>query len=346
MINPISIRLLNQQLVAPQFREPAEVVAHLGAVQAQEYKMMRWAVSMRTQKPSMEAFRRAYDSGRIIRLHLLRCTWQLIAAEDHEWMLGLCAPKAVQVLKGWMHSSGIDIPESEVDRVRAVILPAAAGRMDMTSEDFAQALEAEGICLDRHRLSYHLRIAELDGLLCSGNLHPRKATYALVSEKIGPQPVLDRDEALARLARKYFQSHSPATFEDFVWWSGLGAADCRKAMAMLGDEIRRETWHGRDFHVLESCRTRGFRKGGVLLLSPYDEYLIAYKSRDVSLASEHAHLAHNNSGIFYPVVVSDGVVNGNWKPSAKQLDFSVFPGHQGPDPEAINDEWKRYSLFR
>ena len=46
-MNPIAIRLLNQQLVAPQYSDPAEVVSYMGAMQAQEYRMMRWAVEMR-----------------------------------------------------------------------------------------------------------------------------------------------------------------------------------------------------------------------------------------------------------------------------------------------------------
>ena len=52
MMNPVAIRLLNQQLVAPQFSNPAELVSYMGAMQAQEYRMMRWAVEMRTRKPS------------------------------------------------------------------------------------------------------------------------------------------------------------------------------------------------------------------------------------------------------------------------------------------------------
>ncbi len=41
-MNPIAIRLLNQQLVAPQFSDPAEVVSYMGATQAQEYRSGLW----------------------------------------------------------------------------------------------------------------------------------------------------------------------------------------------------------------------------------------------------------------------------------------------------------------
>ena len=58
-MNPIATRLLNQQLICPQFSDPADVVCHMGAIQAQEYRMMRWAVAMRTSKPSSKAFKQA-----------------------------------------------------------------------------------------------------------------------------------------------------------------------------------------------------------------------------------------------------------------------------------------------
>jgi hypothetical protein len=63
-MNPIAIRLLNQQLTAQQFRTPEDVVRYMGAMQAQEYRMMRWAVGMRTSRPSHKAFKKAFDTGR------------------------------------------------------------------------------------------------------------------------------------------------------------------------------------------------------------------------------------------------------------------------------------------
>ena len=138
-MNPISIRLLNQQLVAPQFDDPAEVVGHMGAMQAQEYRMMRWAVAMRTRKPSSKAFKRAFDSGRIIRLHLMRGTWQLVLAEDYWMMIDLCSPKAIAVTKGWMSSNKIAISDEELMRIRDILAQTAADKGSVTKEDFVQA---------------------------------------------------------------------------------------------------------------------------------------------------------------------------------------------------------------
>ena len=120
-----------------------------------------------------------------------------------------------------------------------------------------------------------------------------KATYALAANKIKPHVKMDRDDTLAMLARKYFQSRQPATLEDFVWWSGLNVNDCRRGIEILGDFIHVETVHApslqqkrREFYFTDDCRTRGFRKGKYLLISPYDEYLIGYKSRDIVLSPD------------------------------------------------------------
>ena len=224
-MNPIAVRLLSQQLASPQFTRPEEVVSHMGAMQAQDYRMVRWAVGMRTKRPSIAAFRVAFDGGRIIRLHLHRGTWQLVSAEDYWWMLSLCQPRAEATVKGWMKSNKVEIDDKELYQVRDLLIRTADTGGSATKQDFGNALREHGITMDDRRLSYHIRLAELSGTLCSGNLTPRTATYALAEKKIKRTPVKERDEMLMLLAKRYFQSHAPATFEDYAWRSGLGTAD-------------------------------------------------------------------------------------------------------------------------
>ena len=367
MMNPVAIRLLNQQLVAPQFSNPAELVSYMGAMQAQEYRMMRWAVEMRTRKPSAKTFKKAFDSGRIIRLHLMRGTWQLVSAENYWPFITLCGPKSIAVTKGWMSSNKISIPDDELYRVRDILAQTAADKGSVTKEDIVQALAERDMKMDDHRLSYHIRMAEFTGTLCSGDLLPMKATYALTANKVKSQGAIDRDEALMRFTRKYFQSRQPATLEDFVWWSGLNVSDCRKGIALLGDSIHVEKWKGRelptaspltlghkqaslhgsrstaDFYLTDDCRTRGFRKGKFLLIPPYDEYLIGYKSRDIVLPPEHRHHAHNNSGIFQPVIAYDGTICGNWSPFKDDYQATFF---DETDTKDITEAWQSYMDYR
>ena len=343
-MNPAAIRLLNQQLAAPQFSAPTDVVGHMGAMQAQEYRMMRWAVAMRTKRPSAKAFKQAYDSGRIIRLHLMRGTWQLVTADDYWMMVGLCGAKAIGVTKGWMSSNRITIPDEELSRVRDILAQTAADKGSATKEDFVRSLTEQHLAMDAHRLSYHIRMAELNGVLCSGELLPMKATYSLTTDKVGPASKIDRDEALMLFTRKYFQSRQPATLEDFVWWSGLNVSDCRKGIALLSGSIHTERYQGRDFYMTDACRTRGFRTGKYLLIPPYDEYLIGYKSRDIVLSAAHAHRAHNNRGIFQPIIACGGIVCGNWSPYSNDCQVDFFDNAHHPDD--VIKAWQEYERFK
>ena len=338
-MNAIAIRQLNQQLICPQFSHPAELVNYMGAIQAQEYRLMRWAVAMRTRKPSAKAFKKAFDDGQIIRLHLMRGTWQLVSAENYWPLLELCSPKAMAVTKGWMHSNKISIGDDEEARIRQILIQTAGNKGSVTKDDFIQALVQENIHMDDHRLSYHIRMAELSGTLCSGDLLPIKATYALAAEKVKPRMKADPDEALLMLTRKYFQSRQPATLEDFVWWSGMNVSDCKRGITLMGHSIHIEKWKRRTFYLTDNCRTRGFRKGKYLLIPPYDEYLISYKSRDIVLSPDFRHKAHNNSGIFQPVITHDGIICGNLTPFRETCQTAFFLGEHDTD---LQEEWTRY----
>ena len=309
-----TIRLLNQQLAAPQFNDPASVVSHMGAMQAQEYRMMRWAVGMRTRKPSAKAFKKAFDNGQILRLHLMRGTWQLVSADDYWPLVELCAPKALAVIKGWMHSNNIYIPDEEVHEVRDILLRTANDLRSVTKEDFVQALAENDITMDDHRLSYHIRMAEITGALCSGDLLPMKATYALTANKVGKHVEMDRDETLMLLTRKYFQSRQPASLEDFVWWSGLNIGECRKGIELLGDTIHLEKHKGYEFYLT-----------------------------DIVLPPEYRHRAHNNSGIFQPIIAHDGIICGNWAPFKDAFQASFFD--DAFDITDLHDAWQAYKTF-
>ena len=322
-MNLVSARLLSQQLASPQFKEPAEVVSWFGAMQAQDPRSMRWAVAMRMKKPSYKAFEESFNEGKLIRAHLLRCTWQLVTAEDYHWIRQVIYDKGLSVMNGWTSALGFKFTENEKYLTLSTIEKTVGEKGVATEDEITDALLQVGIPKEHLVYSHHLRMAELEGLVCSGPLGP-KSTYVLTQERIGVSTPIDREEALGRMARKYFRSHGPSTLEDFIWWSGLNAGDCKKGIAVCGNAIETIKQKGRVYYLHEESRTKGFRSGNVLLLPSYDEYLIGYKTRDVVLHPNHAHHAHDKKGIFHHVVALDGEIVGNWHPSAKDGGISVF----------------------
>ena len=333
------IRLLNQNLITPQFGEVTELVDWFGMLQAQQYQMMRWAVAMRTKRPSFRAFKDAFDSGTVIRTHLFRCTWQLVTSEDLAWMLPLCAERNRQALRGFLAGRNESVSEKEYERFNVAVADVLSGHKSMTKDELCLHLEEKGRSAGNHVTSICLRRAEVDGVICSGVLDDRQNTYALVCDRVPKAGAIGRDEALARLCRKYFRSHGPATFADFVWWTNLPATDCKEALSSIESELTPIVCDGQTYYMHQDCRTGGCRNR-VILLPSYDEYLIGYKSRHVAIADEHQRLAYSNNGLFYPVVVADGNVVGRWYPKQNHVKF--FEEFETVD---MAEEFDRYRRF-
>ncbi|WP_419647898.1 DNA glycosylase AlkZ-like family protein, partial [Victivallis vadensis] len=76
------LRVLNQQLLRPQFRNPAELVSWMGAVQAQDFHWMKWALGVRLRPTGIGKIDNALKQGEILRLHIMRPTWHFVAAKD------------------------------------------------------------------------------------------------------------------------------------------------------------------------------------------------------------------------------------------------------------------------
>src|SRR5687768_2882922 len=92
-------RLANQRITHPGPDRVADVVAWLGAVQAQEYAAAKWALALRMKKPATaDAIEKAFNAGRILRTHVLRPTWHFVAASDIGWMLSLTAERVHRAL--------------------------------------------------------------------------------------------------------------------------------------------------------------------------------------------------------------------------------------------------------
>ena len=223
MLPLITLRLQNQLLVQPPFDAPQQVVEWMGAVQAQDYRMAKWAVGCRTASTDATQIEAALNRGDILRTHLLRPTWHFVSSKDLRWMLSLTADRIRAANESFARGTDAEFTPRLLSRSLELLQKTLEGNKHRTKEEIGEALNQRGIPLSQYALRHLLMRAETDGVVCSGADKKGTATYALLDERAphGEEP--SREEALARLARIYFRSHSPATLADFTWWSGLTA---------------------------------------------------------------------------------------------------------------------------
>lgn len=317
-----TIRPFAHQLTIPAFEDAAELVSFMGAVQAQDIDMCKWAVGMRLKQPSLSHVKEAIDSGRIIRTHIMRPTWHLVASEDIRWMLSLCGERlrAAYMKSWWKH---YEIDAEMYSRFRNAAEELLSGNDGLTIRELTDALNDAACAWNQDQVKCMIATAEVEGLICNGREKSRKSTYALLHERVPAVPEISKEEALSLLALKYFRSHSPASLKDFMWWSGLTTAEVKSAVESLGTALITDRYEGEKLLVHESCVSDHSLDEQVYLLPPYDEYLISYADRSHVLAPKHAAKAHNNYGIFYPIILYKGQIVGNWKKGTKKGNVEI-----------------------
>jgi hypothetical protein len=188
---------------------------------------------------------------------------------------------------------------------------ALRGGVYLTRQELKTVLKRAGIHADGvQRLAHIVMQAELDAVVCSGPRRGKQATYALFDERVPAATPVARDDALARLADRYFTSHGPAQIQDFAWWSGLTMTDARSGLTMVERGLTRAIVGGKTYWFKSSGRSAG--SAPIAHLLPlYDEYLIAYKDR--SAAFGRSQWTSTAGDAFSAPVIVNGLVVGQWK---------------------------------
>jgi hypothetical protein len=302
-------RLHNHSISRPRPRSPAGVVAWLGAVQAQEYAAARWAVGLRLPDSSDAEMERAFDAGRILRTHVLRPTWHFVAPADIRWMLDLTAPHIQRAMA--YQRRQLELDARVCTRAITVIERALGGGEYLTRGELGARLGRSGIVATGTRLAHLAAQAELEAVICSGPRRGKQFTYALLATRAPAARSLPRDEALATLTRRFFQSHAPATIRDFVWWSGLSTADAKRGLAMNGAKSR--VVDGLTYWTLGGPAAGSRPRGGVHLLPVYDEYVVAYRDREAVPHWPPGTTMARGLATFQNVLVIGGQIAGTWR---------------------------------
>jgi hypothetical protein len=280
-------RLRSQHLVSPHALSAGEVVGSLLAVQAENPGQAAWAVACRTQNPDQEDLATLLDGGAVVRTHVLRPTWHFVRAEDVGWLLDLSGPRIRRVTGQQLREvHGLD--ERSIDLAVGAVTQALASRGHLTRPQLAEELRDRGIPGNGQMLMILLAHTELQGLICSGAVTDGQHTYALMDERVPTPRRLDRTEALAELALRYFTGHGPATERDLAYWATLTLTDVRAGLQQVRDRLDSFQHDGRTFWHAPGDAPSGPQKPAAHLLQVLDETYRGYQdSRWVLDAAGH-----------------------------------------------------------
>lgn len=159
-----------------------------------------------------------------------------------------------------------------------------------------------------------LMYAAMRGLICRGpDVARDEPTYVLLDDWVDDSGRLDREEALAELARRYLAGYGPATVQDFLTWSGLPAVDGKKAFTLISEEIVNVNAAGTVMSALSSTDLDAIGECRPHLLGHFDALLLGYRNRALLLDPAYSKRIQAGGGFIQPAAVVDGRVIGTWR---------------------------------
>jgi len=344
-------RLIHQRIDRPAHASPGELVAALGAIQAQDFLGSLWAIGLRLVGRHTEASVEAAISNRtIVRTWALRGTLHFVAAADLRWLLALLAPRTIASAAGRRRELELDAPIFV--RSEKIVRTALEGGRSLDRDGIYRLLEGARIATHSQRGYHILWWLALHGVICGAARAGKQPTFALLDEWLpaaaGPAPA--RDTSLAELAARYFAGHGPATERDFAGWAGLPLTDARAGLAAIAPRLQCVAAGGQDYWLSPTTTDQKPTAGAVYLLPGFDEFYLGYRDRTAIVASEFAHLiAPGGNGLIRPVIVADGSIVGTWKrtlgPRTVAIAPTPFAPLNPPRRRALEAAAARYRRF-
>ena len=340
-------RLTRTLLTTRLWTSSREVVHALGAVQAQDYDGAKWALGQRTVGLSDSSIEQDFTNGEMIRTHVLRPTWHFVDPMDLRWMLALTGPAVVKRMAPYDRQ--LELDEKVYRRTNVCIERALRGGKHLTRNELKEVLSRAKVGeLGGQRLAHIVMRAELEALICSGPRQGKQFTYALVDERVAPSSPKERDEAILELTRRYFRARSPATGNDFNWWSGLPMVDVRKGIELARDELEQITIGDKTYWTTGERLARP--RPSAHLLPNYDEFFIGYRDRSaIGERLKSTKVVTGGGALIANVIAVDGQLVGGWRRSigkdAITLKLELLTRLTPSETKRVRAEVKRYCAF-
>jgi hypothetical protein len=309
-------RFSAQALSGSPLADPAAVCERLLAVQAQDARGARLAVRARTSGLRASDVDRALNERSLLVTWLNRGTLHLVRSEDYPWLHALTAPTLLTGNARRLAQEGL--PLEDADRGVATIQDALADEGPLTRRQLRERLDAAGIRTEGQALVHILMLATLRGLAVRGPMAGAEQAYALVGDWLGEPPRVDRDAALAELARRYLAGHAPADERDLAKWAGLPLRDVRAGLAAIASELA----EGEDGLLRLAGRPPGEEVPPPRLLGAFEPLLLGWASREEILGPDPERIV--SGGLFRPFLLVEGRGAGRWKWSKDKVEMEPF----------------------
>jgi hypothetical protein len=333
----IAERLTAQLLAGEPARDPVAVAERLLAIQGQDLRGARLAVRARTQRLSVADVDQALDDRSLLITWVNRGTLHLIRSEDYPWLHALTAPTLLTANARRLEQEGVD--PAAADRGVAAIERALAENGPQTRDQLRERVAAAGVPTAGQALIHVLMLASLRGLTVRGPMAGKQQAHVLVRDWLGVLEPVDRDRALAELARRYLAGHGPAGDRDLSRWAGLPLRDARAGLQAIAAELTQ-----RDNGLVDLARRAPAAElPPPRLLGPFEPLLLGWTSREPILGSSTSVVTLNR--ISRPIALVEGRAVATWAMPQGAVELEPFGRLRAADRAALEADGADLARF-
>jgi Winged helix DNA-binding domain len=335
----IAERLTAQALSGEPLRSPEAVAKRLLAVQGQDPRGARLAVRARTSGVTAADVDRALSEDRSLLITWLnRGTLHLVRSEDYPWLHALTTPTHFASCKRRLQQEGVS--EGAAERAMGIVEKTLAEEGPMSGKDLRARLVSAGVRTEGQAFIHLMFLAAAQGILVRGPMIGKQHAYVLVRDWLGKQEPVDREKALAELARRYLVGHGPADDRDLARWAGLPLRDARPGMAAIAAELEERG----DGLVDLKGRPAPAPLPPPRLLGAYDPLLLGWTSRE-EVVGRHKLLVTNN-GIFRPFALVEGKAVARWGLAGGKVTIEHLGKVRKKDAAALEEDAEAVLQFQ
>lgn len=341
----LKFRLSNHLITQGKLNTPESVVSRMGAIQAQDYGQAKYAIASRTVNAKNSDIEKAIDERKIVRTWALRGTLHILAAADIHWLLPLVTRGILSrhqpQFKKW------SLADDDFTKIHHSLVRLLTGGKQFTRPALFEGLAQNNIDTTGLRGNYILYKAGWLGIICLGPREGKQDTYTLLEEWLPKPPEITREDALARLTERYFQSHGPATLKDYTFWSGLSITEARAGLELIRGKLTKAEVSSQHYWMAGNSSGADGSFDKSYLLAGFDEYLLGYQDRSLILNASVAKQVILQNGIFKPVIITCGKTTGTWSRITEKGNTRMEIKLHDDTVHQIDiaDEIKRYIAF-
>lgn len=309
-----------------------QVVADIGGVQAQVMSAAELQVAVRVDCKVEDVRKALWEDRSLVKTWLMRGTLHLAKSEDLPLYIGaMSALWRSQMRPSWLRY--METTEAEFWRTVDQVGAALDGK-PLTRDELIAVVGKGKPERVRQLLGSGwggmLKPAARGGLLCFGPNRGQSVTFVRPEKWLPSWRLVDKDTALAVMARRYLSAYGPATKGDFARWWGTWPGVGNAAWSALKDELVTVAVDGASMQILEkdidSLRMAHIDEP-VQMLPGFDTYLMGYTKRDHLVDREYASRVSRTAGWISACVLLNGQVIATWTHVVKNgtLQVTVTP---------------------